>query len=294
MKKRDEALVGLLIIVSLVVGLGGTVWVARGGLSRNYPMYARFPWGVAIKQGQQVLLAGVAIGFVDNVTLDPNGTVVIDLKIQQQYKIPKGSTATVEANGIFGDQLIALRPVLNVREYLPAGDTIPTGKSSPGTAELLSKGDSIAADVKAITGRARMTFVDSGAIEDVRKTIAALSKLVGQLGNVATVQSAQLTKTQESLRHAIASIDSTKVDSTLTNARSASASLAKLSDELRATNTKLQGVIDKATNGDGSIAMLLNDKGKLYMHVDSILTHADSLIADIKKNPRKYINLTIF
>ena len=294
MKKRDEALVGLLLIVSIVVGLGGTVWIARGGLARNYPMYARFPWGVGLKQGQQVLLAGVAIGFVDNVALDPNGTVVIDLKIQQQYKIPRGSTATVEANGIFGDQLIAVRPVLGLREYLPAGDTIPSGKSSPGTAELLSKGDSIFSDVKAITARARSTFVDSGGIDEVRKVIASLTKLVAQLGNVASVQSAQLTKTQDAVRHVLAAIDSAKIDSTLTNARAASASLERLSHELRETNSQLQTAMTKATTGDGSIGMLLNDKGRLYLRLDSLLVHADSLMADIKKNPRKYINLTIF
>ena len=293
MKKRDEVLVGTLLIVSIVLGIGGTIWIARGGLAKNYPMYARFPWGVGLKQGQQVLLAGVSVGFVDNVELDPNGTVVVDIKILQKYNIPKGSTATVEANGIFGDQLVAIRPVLGQKQFLAHGDTIPTGKPTAGTAELLSKGDSIASDVRALTGKARGEFVEGGGMEDVRKAITAMTKLVAELSSVATQQSAQLTKTQEALRHTIAAIDSVKLDSTMRNVRTASANLEQLSRDLKETNAQVQGVITKVSSGNGSAAKLLNDPA-VYARVDTLLARLDSLTADFKKNPRKYINLRIF
>jgi phospholipid/cholesterol/gamma-HCH transport system substrate-binding protein len=293
MKRRDEVLVGLLLAGAVVVGLGGTIWIARGGLARNYPMYARFPWGAGLKQGQPVLLAGVQVGFVDRVDLDPNGTIVVALKVQQQYRIPKGSTATVQANGIFGDQLIALQPVLGVKDYLAVGDTIPTGKGSPGTAELLTKGDSIAADVRALTGKARAEFVEGGGLADVRATITQLTRLVAQMSSVMTEQSKQLTKTQDALRTTIAAIDTVKIDSTLTNVRAISASLEQLSRELKQTNVQVQGVITKANSGNGTVGRLMNDDA-LYRRFDSVLLRMDSLMLDIKTNPRKYINLKIF
>lgn len=293
MKRRDEVLVGLLLAASVVIGIGGTVWIARGGLSRNYDMYARFPWGAGLKRGQQVLLAGVQIGFVDQVALDPNGTLLVDIKVQQEYRIPKGSTASVEANGIFGDQLIAVTPVLGASEFLPPGDTIPVGKGSPGTAELLTKGDSIAADVRAMTGKARAEFVEGGGLQDMRAAIADLTKLMTQVSSVVAQQSTQLTKTQEVLRNTIAAIDSVKIDSTLSNVRTTSANLEALSRDLKATNAQVQSVIEKVNTGNGTVGKLMND-GAVYARLDSLLARVDSLAADFKANPRKYINLKIF
>jgi phospholipid/cholesterol/gamma-HCH transport system substrate-binding protein len=293
MKKRDEILVGALLLASVIIGLGGTIWIARGGLARNYTMTTRFPWGAGLKQGQQVLLAGVQVGYVDEVQIDPNGMLLVKLKIQQQYRIPKGSTATVEANGIFGDQLIALRPVLGVKEYFTAGDSIPMGKASPGTAELLSKGDSIFTDVRALSGKVRAEFVDGTGLTDLHKTIADLTKLVAQIGTVASEQSKQLTLTQEALRHTIASIDSSKIDSTLKNVRAASANLDQLTRDLRETNAQVQGVLTKATSGNGTLGKLMNDD-EVFRRLNTVLGRVDSLVADIKKNPRRYINLSIF
>jgi phospholipid/cholesterol/gamma-HCH transport system substrate-binding protein len=293
MKRRDEILVGLLLIFSVVVAIGGTIWIARGGLARNYAMYMRFPWGAGLKQGQPVLLAGVQVGFVDNVALDPNGTVLVRLKIQQQYRIPEGSTATVEANGIFGDQLIAVRPVIGATGFIPIGDSIPTGSNTPGMNELLGKGDSIAIDVRALTASARKNFVEGGGIDEMNNTIASLTKLVTQISAIASEQSKQLSATQAALRNTIASIDSNKVDSTLVNIQAMSASFEQLARELKATNVQVQSVVAKLNESNGTAGKLLND-GKVYDRLDAVLLRVDSLMIDFKNNPRKFINLKIF
>src|SRR5690242_20801618 len=102
MKRRDEVTVGILITISVIVLVLGTLWLARGGLKSGYPLYTRFNWGQNLKQGQPVLLAGVTIGYVGDVKLRP-GYLDVMLSVDDQYKIPKGSTATVKAVGIFGD-----------------------------------------------------------------------------------------------------------------------------------------------------------------------------------------------
>lgn len=293
MKRRDEILVGLLLLVAVIVALGGTIWIARGGLKSGYPLYARFPWGAGLKQGQPVLLAGVQVGFVDDVALIPDGTLVVTMKIQSQYKVPVGTTAAVQANGIFGDQLIALTPVRSTTKSIAKGDTVPMGVSSPGIPQLLSKGDSIAINALALSRSVRTEFVDSGGIQDIRATIAQLTKLVTQISVVTADQSRQLTATQAALRRTIASVDSAKVDSTVRNLRTASANLEQLSREVSATNAKVQGVIDKASGGPGTVGKLLNDPG-LYARLDTTLKRVDSLMIDLKANPRKYINLRIF
>ncbi len=292
-KRRDELLVGLLLLVAVVLGIGGTIWIARGGLASGYPMFARFKWGAGLKQGQPVLLAGVQVGYVNKVDLIPDGTIAVALKLQSQYKVPAGTTATVQANGIFGDQLIALTPIIGRQGYMSAGDTIATGAGSPGVPELLSKGDSIALDIRALTGEARTQFVEGGGMKDVRQTVADLTKLVAQLSAVTAEQSKQLTLTQQSVRRTLASVDSTKVDSTVKNLRATSAQLEQLTRDFKQTNAQVQGVLDKVSNGNGTAGKLLNDPA-VYARLDTLLLRVDSLVMDLKKNPKKYINLRIF
>lgn len=292
-KRRDELLVGLLLLAAVVLGLGGTVWIARGGLARTYAMYARFPWGAGLKPGQPVLLAGVQVGYVDHVDLIPDGTIAVTLEVQQAHRIPGGSTATVQANGIFGDMLIAITPVTGSSTYMTPGDTIPVGKGSPGTAELLAKGDAIAADVQALTGETRAQLVEGGGMKDVRTTVAQLSKLVAQLASISAEQSRQLTATQAQLRKTLAGADSAKVDAVVGNLEAATKELATLSRELQTTNQQVQGALTKATSGPGTVGRFMNDPA-VYARVDTMLLRVDSLLADFKKNPRRYINLSIF
>jgi phospholipid/cholesterol/gamma-HCH transport system substrate-binding protein len=293
MKRRDEVLVGLLLLVSVLVALGGTIWIARGGLKSGYPMYARFPWGAGLKQGQPVLLAGVQVGFVDKVELIPDGTLGVTMKLQSQYKVPQGTTATVQANGIFGDQLIALTPVRATTATLAEGDTIPMGVGAPGIPQLLARGDSIASNALALSTSVRTSFVDSGGIDDIRATVTQLTRLVAQISTVTAEQSRQLTATQAAVRRTLSSIDSAKVDSTVRNVRAASANLEQLSRDVNATNAKVQALVDKMSTGNGTAAKLLNDDA-LYTRLNGVVLRVDSLVMDIKANPRKYINLKIF
>ena len=68
----------------------GSLWLARGGLSKGYPLYAKFPWGAGLKQGQPVWLVGVNVGYVDEVELHQDGILVTTLRIQNDYKVPVG------------------------------------------------------------------------------------------------------------------------------------------------------------------------------------------------------------
>lgn len=293
MKRRDEVVVGALFLVTALLGIGGTLWIARGGLTSGYEMFAKFPWGAGLKPGQPVLLAGVNIGFVSDIELVPNGTLLVTMNIKKDYKIPINSTATVEANGIFGDQLIAVTPVRATTEYMPEKDTIPTGVSAPGISDLLAKGDSIARNVNLLTSNIRSEFVDSGGTKQIRALMNDMTKLMTQISGVVTVQSKELTATQQQVRKLLAVVDSAKIDSTLVNVRSASANIEKMSRGLDSTRLQVNALINKVNTGNGTLSMLLNDRA-MYDRLSNLSLRLDSLIIDLKNNPKKYINLKIF
>jgi phospholipid/cholesterol/gamma-HCH transport system substrate-binding protein len=293
MKKRDDVLVGVMVVVTIVVLVLGSLWLARGGLSKGYPLYAKFPWGAGLKQGQPVWLVGVSVGYVDEVELKQDGTLITTFRIQGDYKVPVGSTATVVPNGIFGDAAVALTPVRpNPVAYQP-GDTVPVGPATPGIAALTSKADSIATSVNAITSSLQKELIAAGGIRDLRNALAGTNRLVAEFGVIAAEQNRQLTATQESVRRLASAVDPKKVDSVVTNLQTASANMTTMSSQLKSTSQKLDGIIAKVDSGPGSMAKLVNDPGA-YNDVRALLQRMDSLVADVKKNPKKYINLSIF
>jgi phospholipid/cholesterol/gamma-HCH transport system substrate-binding protein len=288
MKTRDEVLVGLLLAVTVVVAVLGSLWLARGGLSKGYPLYAKFPWGAGLKQGQPVLLVGVNVGYVDEVDLHQDGILVTTLRIGKNYKVPLGSKATVIPNGIFGDQAVALTPAKPNPQSFNPGDTVPIGPSTPGIAEITSKADSIAKSVNAVTTALQNEMVAAGGLHDMRLALAGTNRLVNEFAAIAAEQSRQLTATQTSLRRTMGAIDPQKVDSTISNLRTASAHFTEISAQLRETSGRIDALVAKVDSGNGTAAKLLNDPG-IYNDTRALLQRMDSLVADVKKNPKRYI-----
>ncbi len=96
-----------------------------------------------------------------------------------------------------------------------------------------------------------------------------------------------------SLRRAAAAVDPVKVDSTLRNMQAASANVVELSAELSRTSAQLSSTLARLDSGEGTAGKLLTDPA-LYNDVRRLVTRVDSLTLDFQRNPRRYINLSIF
>ena len=293
MRRRNEVLVGVVTTIAVVAGLIGTLWLARGGLQPGYPLFVKFAWGAGLKQGQPVLLSGVNIGYVQSVDLQPDGWLVVHMRVRKEYKVPHGTTAAIEPNGFFGDMLIALKPSKPSATSFQPKDTIPSGKQATQLADVLSHVDSITKNLAQLTSTLNKEFVDQSGIHDLRATITQTSALIAKLGKVADQQNAELTKTQVALRHVANAVDSARINGALQSLTDAGHSTSDLAKELAQTSAKLQAVLAKVDSGNGSAARLMNDDG-LYRDTRALLQRLDSLTADFKRNPRKYIKLSIF
>ncbi len=293
MKRRNEVLVGALTISALLTLILGGLWLARGGLTPGYPLYAKFPWGSGLKQGQPVQLAGVTIGFVDDVILRMDGTLVVKLGIRSEYQVPNTTTATVEPNGIFGDQLIALTPATPTATMLARGDTVPVGKPKPTIGDLLVQFDSVSRDVKDITKSVEVQLVQEGGANDLRRTLKSMADLASTLNRTVEQQSLELQKTMAAVRRGAQALDSTTIDSTVKNLQATSANVAELTKDLQTTTDKLNNVLGKLERGEGTAGKLLTDDS-LYADLRRLTTRIDSLTVDFKANPRKYIKFSVF
>jgi phospholipid/cholesterol/gamma-HCH transport system substrate-binding protein len=293
MRRRDAVLVGLVTAVAIMVLVFGTVYLIRGGLASGYPLYSRFRWGAGVKQGQPVLLSGVSVGYVDDVQLDPNGTVSVRLSIENKYRIPINTVAAIEPNGLFGDMEVALRPKAPTTQYIAKNDTIPSAPAAPGIGDLIIKMDSIGGQLGDVTKAVQVELVQGGAIGDLRKTLYNANKLVETLSQIATDQSKQLSKTMASLNRAVSAVDSAAIDSTVQNIRLSSGNLNALTSNLANTTSHLDALVSKIDTGSGTAGKLVNDP-QLYKNLNSLLARFDTLTADLKAHPSKYVAVHIF
>jgi phospholipid/cholesterol/gamma-HCH transport system substrate-binding protein len=98
---------------------------------------------------------------------------------------------------------------------------------------------------------------------------------------------------RESAVHLSSVADSAQIQATLANLRQTSENAARFSANLDSTNTALRKALAQMQNGNGTVGKLLTDS-LLYTDIRRLVQQTDSLMADFKKNPRKYINLKIF
>lgn len=93
-----------------------------------------------LKPGARVEMAGVEIGKVDRITLDPksNDRAITRLKIKTGVKVTDDVIASVRTSGIIGDKFIMLKPGGSDR-FLKNNDTIHETESAVDIEELVSK-----------------------------------------------------------------------------------------------------------------------------------------------------------
>jgi len=105
-----------------------------------YTVSARFDSVSGLKPGARVEIAGVEVGKVDRIGLDPKSgdQALVSLKIRSGVKVSDDVIASVRTSGIIGDKFILFKPGGSDR-YLKNNDMIRETESSIDIEELVSK-----------------------------------------------------------------------------------------------------------------------------------------------------------
>src|SRR6478609_2970401 len=111
-KKSIETLVGLFVLL----GIGGLVFLALKAANLGsfnagdtYTLLAKFDNIGGLKVRAPVRSAGVTVGRVAAITLDPKTYQgVVQLSVQQGVQFPSDTSARILTSGLLGDQYIGL------------------------------------------------------------------------------------------------------------------------------------------------------------------------------------------
>ncbi len=136
-----ETWVGLFV----VAGLAGLFFLATrmGDVGvfepETYSVTARFTSVSGLKEGGMVELAGVRVGKVSRIVLDPDAyEAVVHLSLNRNVELQEDSVASIRTAGIIGDRYVKLSPG-GSELTLEDGDEIIETESAISIEELVSK-----------------------------------------------------------------------------------------------------------------------------------------------------------
>lgn len=139
-ENRTEIAVGAVVLAAAAGFLFYIVQVAGvGGLGRSYELTASFRSVEGIRAGTDVRLAGVKIGTVSDISLNPEtfrGDTTIAL--EKGVVIPDDSAAVIASEGLLGGNFVEIVPGGSLENY-PEGSEILDTQGAVSLISLLLK-----------------------------------------------------------------------------------------------------------------------------------------------------------
>lgn len=126
---RTGLKVGIFIVVMLMVtvALFAIFGQYRGGPTNTYT--AVFNDVSSLKSGDSVRVAGVRVGTVENVSLQPDNTVNVGFAADRDIVLTSGTTAAVRYLNLVGDRYLELLDSPGSTKIQPPGSVIPAERT---------------------------------------------------------------------------------------------------------------------------------------------------------------------
>lgn len=294
MKLTKEIKIALVAIVGILVMYFGINFLKGMNLfSTNNAYYMTFDDIQGLGASTPIYADGYKVGTVDGLEYDykENGPIKVKVDINKDLRIPQGSKAEI-VKDLMGNLQVNLLLANNPRERVEPGGIIPGAVNGgmmdkaanliPVVEKMLPKLDSILTSVNALL---------------------ADPALAASLHNVETITS-NLTVSTRELNTLMAGLNKQvpgmigKANGVLDNTNRLIANLASLDVQgtLNKVNQTLESAhqfTEKLNSNQGSLGLLMNDT-KLYDNLTSTMSHADSLVIDLKAHPKRYVHFSVF
>lgn len=300
MKKifRKEVLVGTLVILAMVILFFGINFLKGINLFKaaNY-YYASYTNVEGLAISAPVTLNGYKIGLVREIQYQYNkpGNVLVEISVDKSLRLPKGSKAAITSD-ILGTATVALSLGNAHDGYYNVGDTIE-GTVAAGL--MASVSDNLMPSVNAIVPKIDTLLTSLNTIVSNPSLANAINRfdditlqLNASLVSLKGVM-AQLNPIVGDVKDITGNVDSITGDLAVASAALKEAPIDSILMDLQATVTNLHILTEQLNDPNSSVGKLTHDPA-LYDNINSAVASLDSLFVDIKKNPKRYINIKVF
>jgi phospholipid/cholesterol/gamma-HCH transport system substrate-binding protein len=301
-KSVKVAVFCILAIVTLYFGANFLKGV--DSFSKREFYYSVYDNSGGLHVGAMVYLHGYPVGKVTKVKLVSNNPVRIlaEYLITEEIVIPKDSRFEVMAKDLLGGIIVRLT-LGEEALFAKSGDTLACGvvpQLTDGLDNMKDQIISIIASVDTIAVSLKDVLSRQNGAEKLAQTLNNIESMTASLDLIIATNKANIGKIVTEF---------TKFSETLSDIspelKQIVANFDQIADEIARTNVaevivnvnnailQVEEVVRKVNTGEGNAAKLLNDD-ILYNNLGNTLKSLDELVIDIKENPKKYINVTIF
>jgi phospholipid/cholesterol/gamma-HCH transport system substrate-binding protein len=297
LSRRTEIQVGATVLVALGFTLWGVTWLKEVSFNRKYRVWqVTFPQTGGLSTSDEVQVNGLRKGNVSGVAL-VGDHVLVDLALSSDVTLTSESRVAIRNIGLMGEKVIFVEMHPGGRAYT-AQDTIP-GIYEEGIPEVMA---GMGATVAAITDLATQLKKVADVMDkdgNLDQTMTNFRKTSEDLRQAVSENRAVLKQTLANLNAASRTAKALTTDreaqlkQTLDSFERSAVSMERLTARLDSLRASLQNASNKIDRGDGTLGKLINDP-KLYDDAKASMQEFRLLIEDIRKNPKKYVNVKVF
>ena len=304
MKITRELKIGIyfaVVVASLVWGVSFLKGLDLFNKTDKY--YAIYENVEGLQSSSSVYIKGLKVGTVSRIEfrLEEGEKFVVELKIRSNYQIPANSTAFIYSSDIMGSKAIKIK-LGDSPEYLKSGDQVASGHEGDMFSMFMDDLPSIKDSLKITLQELDVAFKNINRLfsdENINNITSGLSALEKTLQNVAQISSA-LNGSKSSITASLKNIEaiSENIKQNANNINNILQNLSDVSDSLKSVNitqiaAQLESIVAKVDSGVGTAGKIVNSD-VLYESLSKAVGSLDSLLTDIKKHPKRYVNISVF
>jgi len=275
--RKAETIVGITVTVALLILIFGMIWGKGMSLFSGRILYTvRFDNIGGLEKGDPVMIRGMEQGEVGKITMQPE-CVLVQISVNKSMQLYADFSVQIESREIIGGKQITLIP----------------GKSGvPADPEKIYKGK-LRGDILMILSRADHILTRMDSVFIGLEQMADSDRLNMVMANVeeSAAEARQLFK---DIRPQLkATIDNFEGFSNTLVEDSAAQKLNGIITRLDSAAILIHQVADDIQAEDGTVGKMIKDQA-LFDQLLQTATHMDSLILDIKTNPKRYVHMSLF
>ncbi len=288
--------IGLSVLVALFILYFGLEFLKGVNMFKAANYYtASFTNVAGLQISAPVSVNGFKVGQVSNVRYeyDTPGHVLVEMSLDKELKVPQGSKAVIEAD-ILGTATVRLDMAANTNYHnvgdkligetasgmmdKVSADLMPSlGRILPTVDTLLTNVNALVADPALAVSVARLDQITASLASTLNSLNRSVAELPAVMRNVQGITE-NLDSMSGNLNRLTASLDNAGIEATMQNVQAVSLQLKELTEALNSDQS--------------SVGQLLHDP-QLYNNLNNAAASLDSLLIDVKKNPKRYISIKL-
>lgn len=315
MNIKKEVKVGGLMIIALAVLFWGVNFLKGNDVFKKHrTFYGKYNGVDGLSVSSKVLVNGFKIGKVTKIVLgkNQNEIIVVFNVDNNDLVIPKNTIARLISEDYFGTKAISLI-IGDANVIANNKDTLITDAQSSLQEEvnkqvlpIKKKAESLISSVDSVVIAFRAVFNPKtnesirDAIYSINATLKNVEAISFGLDTLLGTKNSELAQIVGNIKVVSSNIkkNSFELNNIIKNVNGVTDSLAasnitSIINNANLSLIEMQSVIHKVNSGEGSLGMLINNDS-LYNNLVASSVNLDKLIIDLKANPGRYVNVSIF